>query len=350
MKFFILLATLCLVGEIVESKPPRKTTPAEATTVAPTEAQTETPTEAPTEAPTEDDDTSAGAGTSAYALQVKALIDDYTGTCDRIVSDTTECGDDDDEDANATGYYETFVYNGKRVIISSGAPIHTAEEDREMYLTAVEGKTTYQLGTKSVEVKLNPNRRCTRWQFAVLPLNPGIASSYNPSGMGTVGWVSSGGVIYNHLAAPLTEEPNLAAFAEIHTLDDCGGHADGNQQYHYHLIPYCWGNANDSSICEHIGYMKDGFPVYGRCQYTDGSELLSCWKQIEGTIGHSFSHFEFDTAAYVDKTCHLDEANGYTFPDGSYGYILTDNIFQTPVGYFGDEGEGYACGFTPTTA
>ena len=91
--------------------------------------------------------------------------------------------------------------------------------------------------------------------------------------------------------------------------------------------------------------MLDGFPVYGRCNH-EGEELVSCWNQIAGTEGSDESHFEFDSAGYSAGTCHLDETNGYTFSDGSYGYVLTDNIYQTPMGYYGTE-TGYSCGFTP---
>ena len=53
-----------------------------------------------------------------YATTVKALID--AGTCADVETGDA-CGDD------ATGYYETFEYNGQRVIIVSGAPNHDAE-------------------------------------------------------------------------------------------------------------------------------------------------------------------------------------------------------------------------------
>ena len=53
-----------------------------------------------------------------YAATVKALID--SNTCASISSSST-CSD------NAISYYETFEYNGNRVIISSGAPSHDAE-------------------------------------------------------------------------------------------------------------------------------------------------------------------------------------------------------------------------------
>ena len=51
---------------------------------------------------------------------MKALID--SGTCSST-SVTSNCGD------SATGYYETFEYNGQRVIIVSGAPNHAAESE-----------------------------------------------------------------------------------------------------------------------------------------------------------------------------------------------------------------------------
>ena len=121
-----------------------------------------------------------------------------------------------------------------------------------------------------------------------------------------------------------------------------------DETYIFKQIPYCWEKANDASACQMLGYMKDGFPVYGRCSHTDGSELVSCWTQKSGTVGADYDDFEFDSEGYASGQCHLDESNGYNFPDGSYGYVLTDNIFQTPIGYYGNEWRtAQECGFTP---
>ena len=57
-------------------------------------------------------------------------------TCS-AVSTTSNCG------SAAIGYYETFEYNGERVIIVSGAPNHAAET--EFFLS---------------DGKKNPNTRC----------------------------------------------------------------------------------------------------------------------------------------------------------------------------------------------
>ena len=67
--------------------------------------------------------------------------------------------------------------------------------------------------------------------------------------MGSVGWVESGGVIYNHLSNPNGE---LAAYYEIETLDNCGGHSDQSNQYHYHLVDATFLIINNKSVCDVI--------------------------------------------------------------------------------------------------
>ena len=67
-----------------------------------------------------------------YATKVKALID--AGTCASITTSTV-CG----SSSTSSAYYETFVYNNKRVVISSGVPNHNAEYNQTL---------------------VNPNTRC----------------------------------------------------------------------------------------------------------------------------------------------------------------------------------------------
>ena len=55
-----------------------------------------------------------------YVTTVKGYID--AGTCDSVYTGTL-CG------TNGTSYYNSFEYNGYRVIISSSIPDHDAEED-----------------------------------------------------------------------------------------------------------------------------------------------------------------------------------------------------------------------------
>merc|ERR1711963_255652 len=193
MRFISLALVLCLAGGISAGKNRRPSSD----TSSDTSTDTDTSDTDTTDTDTTDTDTSSS--DSAYATIVKAAID--AGQCASI-SSSSSCGD------SAQGYYETFEYNGQRVIISSGAPSHEAEN--ELYISSG---------------RFNPNRRCERWQYAVVPLNPTKASSYRESNLGTVGWVESGGVIYNHLSSPTG---SLAVYYEIDTLDVCGGHSSEN--------------------------------------------------------------------------------------------------------------------------
>ena len=95
-----------------------------------TTTETPTITEDASDDNSNDTDDSDDSSDSEMEATVKALID--AGTCEEI-SSNSNCGDE------ATGYYQTFEYNGNRIVISSGAPDHDAEYD---------------------QTKPNPNSRC----------------------------------------------------------------------------------------------------------------------------------------------------------------------------------------------
>ena len=96
-----------------------------------------------------------------------------------------------------------------------------------------------------------------------MPLEPEVGATAGADfNMGTTGWISSGGVLFDHRANP---DGSLAAYYEVDSLDPCWGHSNDASQYHYHLTPDCIDGAADNSSCLQLGYMDDGFPVYGQC-------------------------------------------------------------------------------------
>ena len=114
-----------------------------------------------------------------------------------------------------------------------------------------------------------------RWQYAILPLEPEWAATAGAAfNMGTTGWINSGGVLFDHRS---NTDGSLAAYYEIDSLDPCWGHSNQEHQYHYHLTPECIDGAADNSTCLHLGYMDDGFPVYGQCgTYREGGSVDFC--------------------------------------------------------------------------
>merc|ERR1711983_477571 len=260
-------------------------------------AATTTTTEAAT------DGTSGTSGSDGiYGATIAAL------TSRDSVETSSNCGD------GATGYYEEYVDGDTRYVIISGAPSHDAEYDQE---------------------HANPNTRCERWQYAALPLTWSDSGS-NTQSMGATGFVTSGGVVYDHRSSPTGD---LASYYEWDSLDPYFGHSDADAAYHYHAIPALYSSAADSSACEHLGYMLDGAKIIGYCEI-DGVQVTSCFVQNTS----SDPTHEDDYTYTNDDGCILDECNMGTL-DGETVYFITPNYPYVPPCMKGSVASAY--GFTP---
>merc|ERR1711963_1001000 len=248
---------------------------------------------------------SGGDGTSSglYGPTVAALT---TKSSVEYLSDY--CGSD------ATGYYEEYVDGDTRYVIISGAPSHDAEYDQE---------------------HANPNTRCERWQYAALPLTWSDSGS-NTQQMGATGFVTSGGVVYDHRSSPTGD---LASYYEWDSLDPSFGHSNNVNQYHYHAVPTEWSSSADPSACEHIGYMIDGAKLYGYCE-VNGAQVESCYVQVSsGTPTH-----EDDYEYTASSSCLLDNCNMMEI-NGEMAYVITPNYPYVPPCLKGVAADIY--GFTP---
>lgn len=113
-----------------------------------------------------------------------------------------------------------------------------------------------------------------------LPAQPQIAASPSCLPFGASGVSLSGAVIY-HGSSTLG---NDAAAHEI--LDRFGGHADGTNTYHYHYMTDDLRDHLDPPGPGHsalVGYMKDGFGIYGP-RGEDGKILTS--SDLDECHGH----------------------------------------------------------------
>jgi len=278
--------------------------------------------------------TTAAATTAAVDDEITTRVKGYidAGTCGSV-SSNSNCGD------SATSYYKSFTYNGNNVIISSQVPDHPAEND---------------------PLQSNPNIRCERWQYTVLPIDPTKGSSSVATSLGTTGLAVTGGAFFNDLSSP---RGDLALYNEGASLDSCLGHSAPGGSYHYHANINCTnaGAATGSTnpdTCLLIGYMLDGVPVYGFCKDSSGVQFSSCYKLTDsastgsvatssGTynnIGLTQSDYTFDSAALTAGTCQLDEANGAIHPTtGKYSYFMTTEYPYVPIFYYGNAGKKDVC-------
>jgi hypothetical protein len=138
-----------------------------------------------------------------------------------------------------------------------------------------------------------------------IPLRPKLAAVKTSTYIGVIGVAINGALFYSPYEADLKtlalQDQSVAN--GIPFLDGCNGHPNPFAiQYHYHGIPYCLTELLDKEE-EHsrlIGYLFDGFPVYG-----------------PRDVGGDF----------ITPT-QLDECNGHfgptpEFPDGIYHYHTT---------------------------
>eukprot|EP00939_MAST-03C_sp_MAST-3C-sp1_P004494 g4494.t1 len=134
------------------------------------------------------------------------------------------------------------------------------------------------------------------------------AGNYDYDGNGTI---DSGDVDYYGFTSN-------AVTAEGDTFDSCGGHSSGENagyQYHYHIPPTCLlaqMGYNSSQHSRQVGWMLDGFPLYGP-RGPEGTRMMRC-----GQVG-------------AHETYCLDKCNGYYSDDGSidvykYRYYITGQL------------------------
>lgn len=102
----------------------------------------------------------------------------------------------------------------------------------------------------------NPNHIGVQSISFTLPANPTVAGSPTCTGLGPIGIMISGTVIYNALDA---EGRDAGAHEE---QDSCQGHPQSSEEYHYHALSKCIADPG-TGHSQLLGYALDGFGIYG---------------------------------------------------------------------------------------
>ncbi len=101
----------------------------------------------------------------------------------------------------------------------------------------------------------NPNHIGTQSVTYKLPGSPTKAAQPSCTGLGAIGVLSDGVLLFNGLDAAGRD-------AVAHeTQDKCNGHPDGQEEYHYHNVPSCIRSRAKSSSTL-VGYAIDGYGIY----------------------------------------------------------------------------------------
>jgi YHYH protein len=144
-----------------------------------------------------------------------------------------------------------------------------------------------------------------------IPKSPKESSSKKSLGTATIGIALNGVPLFNQYAAGNT--PITVGAGEYVSFDLYGGHPSPNNDYHYHIEPnYITEKKGTDAL---IGFLLDGFPVYGS-------------KENDKTV----------TSASLDAY-HGHTAVTKEYPNGIYHYHTTaDAPFINGNGFFGTAG------------
>jgi hypothetical protein len=154
----------------------------------------------------------------------------------------------------------------------------------------------------------------------------------NLMSLGVVGVALNGVAIYDDKAAGADN-----IFDEMGSFDECQGHANAQNVYHYHSEPYAISHDDDNVI----GVMRDGYWIYGRNE--DGSGTLATsvgtWQTAYG--GH------VTTPPGGSSSVFHYHANLQTGTDTSGStknvYFLTGNNGGSHPKYWGTAGSCSGC-------
>lgn len=154
----------------------------------------------------------------------------------------------------------------------------------------------------------NPNMIASQSLTFKIPLNPVAASKATATPLGPIGVSINGVPFFNQYAGP----NNQALTSEINSFDKYYGHPSPTSQYHYHVEPLYLTTVK-STKSGLLGFLLDGFPVYGP-QEENGSNVVS--SGLDAYHGHSHATVDFPAGIYH---YHFTSDAPYLNGNGFYG-------------------------------
>jgi YHYH protein len=193
------------------------------------------------------------------------------------------------------------------VVKCTGVPDH-----KSPYFKGSAWESTLYVNDTRSSFKQAPGSYVAAFSYTFkIPKSPLEASTKRTLGTATIGVALNGVPLFNQYAAGNTMI--AVGTGEYVSFDLYGGHPAPTLDYHYHIEPNFITTAKGSDAL--IGYLLDGFPVYGSKE--NGKTLVSS-----------------DLDAYHGHTSKTTE-----YPNGIYHYHTTgDAPFINGNGFFGTAG------------
>lgn len=160
----------------------------------------------------------------------------------------------------------------------------------------------------------NANTEMIAQTYAMtIPTNPDEASKKEETSLGEIGMALNGVAIFND-----REGGNVSLDAmTLTTFDDSGAHPAPGKNYHYHTTGK-YTSVDDAKL---IGFLRDGFPIYGR---KDTTGIYPTLDEYGGHYGPTqdfpdgIYHYHASNVNYLNSGYHILKAGSYYGTKGTF--------------------------------
>lgn len=189
--------------------------------------------------------------------------------------------------------------DGRNVVIQANA----VPDHKSPYFTTLNDPRYEAYNGTNPNWAQNPNHIATQTIEFRIPANPQVAATHAATPLGPIGVAINGVPLFNQYAGP-----NQPLTNEINSFDQYDGHPQQTSMYHYHVEPYALTAVNGKDSL--IGYLLDGFPVYGPLE--NGVAVTG----LDQYHGHTHATADYPGGIYH---YHITAAAPYINGTGFYG-------------------------------
>jgi hypothetical protein len=153
----------------------------------------------------------------------------------------------------------------------------------------------------------NPNSIIEQTGTIKIPVDPKVNTSHAATPLGPIGIALNGVPFFNQYAGP-----SQPLTFEIASFDKYYGHPQQSGMYHYHVEPFYLTSVK-STKSSLLGFLLDGFPVYGP-QEENGTVVTN--SMLDDYHGHSHVTVDYPNGIYH---YHFTSEAPYLNGNGFYG-------------------------------
>ena len=246
------------------------------------------------------------------AFSALAIVIASASGCSKSSSDTTSGGTAAAVPAVFSSNYKSAVTLSATTTTvtmkSSGVPDHVTP-----YWGV--GNALYEAQTAGQTV--NPGNLQTQVFVMTVPITPVEATTKEETSLGPIGMALNGVAIYND-----REGGNVPVDAgTLKSFDRAGAHSGPGGLYHYHFN----GDFTSKDDANLIGWLRDGFPIYGRKCSATGTYATG----LDANGGHTTSttqypagiyHYHCSNVNYMVSGFYVLKAGSYNGTKGTFTF------------------------------